>query len=415
MKKIIILCVICLFFGMVFQPAFANDVSIGIEKQPSFDGAFYKTYGDGEGRYVQQTDDGGYILVGDKNEQYLWLIKTDNAGNKEWDKTFSSPLSDRHFGNCVQLTSDGGYIIVGYRYHSLSQDGGAWLIKTDKNGNKIWDRTYGSDYGYIGECVQLTDDGGYIIIGSIYNDVWLVKVNDTGIKEWDKSFGGSKNDNGFYGQQTSDGGYIIVGETFSYGAGWYDGWLIKTDNLGNKEWDRTIGGSKQDHTYCVQQTNDGGYIITGVTESFGAGEDDVYLVKTDSDGNKIWDKTFGKKGVWETGYCVRQTPDMGYIITGEIFNWNIWDVYLIKTDSDGNKEWENSIVGGASKGYCVQQTTDGGYAIAGVKSFRVLLVKTNKVGDVRNKAVTVNMLLLRLLERFPLLQGLSNLWRLNVI
>jgi hypothetical protein len=401
---------------MVFQPAFADDISIDMEKQPLFDGAFFKTYGDGEGRYVQQTDDGGYILVGDKNEQYVWLIKTDNTGNKEWDKTFSSPSSNRHFGECIQKTTDGGYIILAYRYHSLSEEGGAWLIKTDKNGNKIWDETYGGWEWYIGRCVQQTSDGGYIIVGTSpgpqSDEIWLVKTDSNGNMTWEKEFGGQEEEAGYYVKQTTDGGYIIVGETFSYGAGMYDGWLVKTDSAGNKEWDSAFGGSEQDHAYCVQQTNDGGYIVVGVTESFGAGYDDVYLVKIDSNGNKIWHKTFGTKGGFETGYCVRQTPDMGYIITGEIFDWYIWDVYLIKTDSNGNKEWENSIVGGASKGYCVQQTTDGGYVIAGVKSFRVLLVKTNKVGDVRNKAIT-SPILLRIIERFPLLWRVISRLNLN--
>ena len=233
-----------------------------------------------------------------------------------------------------------------------------------------------------------------------------------------KTYGGEDYDEGFYVQQTTDGGYIITGLTDSFGAGDKDIWLIKTDSAGNKVWDKTFGGTDFDVGRCVQQTTDKGYIITGYTKSFSA-RTDGWLIKTDSTGNMIWNRTFGGTDL-DTGYSVQQTADGGFIITGITcsFGDSSRDVWLIKTDSTGNEVW-NRTFGGTDydRGWCVQQTTDGGYIITGeTSSFGagdtdVWLIKTDKNGNVRNKPITGNVLLQRLLERFPLLQRLCDVWR----
>jgi hypothetical protein len=299
-----------------------------------------KTFGgirDDRGHSVQQTSDGGFILLGwtesfDAREADVWLIKTDASGNIEWDRTFGG--SDRDKGSSVQQTSDGGFILVGYTESFGAGWADVWLIKTDADGNKLWDRTFGGSGLDSGSSVQQTSDGGFILVGYTTSfgaggfDVWLIKTDADGNKLWEKTFGGSGRDWGSSVQQTSDGGFILVGYTTSFGAG--DVWLIKTDANGNKQWDRTFGGSDWDEGWSVQQTSDGGFIIVGWTWSFGAG--DVWLIKTDANGNKQWDRTFGGSD-WDWGFSVQQTSDGGFIIVGATrsFGAGDYDVLLIKS------------------------------------------------------------------------------------
>jgi hypothetical protein len=371
-------------------------VGLGVGKSvaqaPSWE--WVKTFGgsnDDWGSSVQQTSDGGFILVGytasfGAGGPDVWLIKTDADGNKLWDRTFGGGGLDE--GRSVQQTSDGGFIIVGYTASFGAGD--VWLIKTDADGNKLWDRTFGGGNLDEGLSVQQTSDGGFIIVGYTasfgagWADVWLIKTDADGNKLWDRTFGGSDWDEGWSVQQTSDGGFIIVGYTVSFGAEWADVWLIKTDANGNKQWDRTFGGRYSDGGRSVQQTSDGGFILVGDTWSFGAGEADVWLIKTDANGNKQWDRTFGGSEN-DLGYSVQQTSDGGFIIVGATASFGAGgpDVWLIKTDANGNKQWDRTFGGRYSDGgRSVQQTSDGGFIIVGATrsfgagDYDVLLIKS---------------------------------------
>ena len=301
--------------------------------------------GDDLGESVQQTSDGGYILFGSTTsfgERDFYLIKLDPIGNEQWSQTYGD--IDNDWGYSAQQTNDGGYIMFGY---CAGEGDGLSLIKTDENGNEEWMQSYGSYPGDSGE-VQQTNDGGYVFCGMSGKAAAIFKVDENGNEEWTQSF------DIFYPswnvdmansvKQTNDGGYIVCGMSFWYSSGLqfdsYDVALIKTDQNGNEEWSESFGGYSEyggfyDEGFSVQQTNDGGYIITGRTSSFGNGGSDLYLIKTNSYGEEQWFQTYGGGG-FDAGYSVTQNTDGGYAICGEkTLNGNK-DVYLIITDVSGN-------------------------------------------------------------------------------
>jgi len=295
------------------------------------------------GYSIQQTTDGGYIITGGKgggngNSEDVYLIKTDVNGVELWSQTFGGTGQDYCFS--VQQTTDGGYVITGDTdsYGNGSYD--VYLIKTDVNGVELWSQTFGGPYYDEGKSVQQTTDGGYIITGTTgewgFGNVYLIKTDGSGIEQWSQTFGASTvNDWGQSVQQTTDGGYIITGGKGGGNGNSEDVYLIKTDGSGIEQWSQTFGGTGSGAGGSVQQTTDGGYIITGYTTSFGNGSRDVYLIKTDGSGIEQWSQTFGGTDDDE-GKSVQQTTDGGYIITGTTGGWGFRNVYLIKTDANGN-------------------------------------------------------------------------------
>jgi len=235
----------------------------------------------------------------------------------------------------------------------------------------VWQKTFGGSYDDGAYSIQQTKYGGYIVAGLTNSfgagnyDVYIIKLNGNGNKVWEKTYGGSNNDEAFSIQQTKDGGYIVAGWTNSFGAGDWDVYIIKLNGNGNKVWEKTYGGSNNDEAFSIQQTNDGGYIVAGWTNSFGAGGwiADVYIIKLDGNGNKVWEKTYGGSD-YDGAYSIEQTKDGGYIVAGltNSFGAGDWDVYIIKLDGNGNKVWEKTYGGSNDDGVIsIQQTTDGGY------------------------------------------------------
>ncbi len=297
----------------------------------------------------------------------------------EWNRTYGGASSDEAYA--VQQTIDGGYILAGTTGSIPGGDSNAWLVKTDAEGNPFWNQTYGGPYGDWGRALDQTADGGYVVAGTWQRehaitgefDAWLVKTDNNGNLQWNQTYGGSANDIAASVQQTADGGYILGGVTYSFGNGSADFYLVKTDSAGNMEWSKTYGGASGDTACSAEQTADGGYILAGATASFGAGESDAWLVKTDMDGNVQWNKTYGGSR-YDRANDVKQTADGGYVVagfcrwTGEGYTGDFW---LFKVDLNGDMQWSLRLNGGEDQqdeAYAVQQTADGGFAAAGCTS-----------------------------------------------
>lgn len=312
----------------------------------------------------------------------LYALEVSSSPNFSTDE-FSVMISDTAVIMTPVLNSSWHWRVRGKNALGLW---GAWSRRTFYRGY-TFTRIFGGSSDDGGSSVQQTVDGGFIIggatssIGAGYYDVYLIKTDIIGSLHWTKTFGGSNYDRGSSVQQTSDGGFVLTGETASFGAGGSDVYLIKTDANGNEQWTRTFGGSSDDRGSSVQQTTDGGYIIAGETSSFGAGGSDVYLIKTDANGNEQWIR----------GPSVHQTIGGGFIIAHNFFSFGAGggDVYLIKTDANGNQQWARTFGGSSDdRGSSVQQTTDGGFIVAGTTySFGaglsdVYLVKTDVNGNI---------------------------------
>jgi hypothetical protein len=276
-----------------------------------------KTFGnigiDEEGRSVYQTDEGGYFLINNPG-----LIKIDSSGNESWNKMSSESLI---YGHKMKNAS---YIIL--------EDLG--LKKVDSNGNETWSMNFSAPYAHQGKIVQETNEGDYIVV----LDHDLVKIDAIGNEAWDRKFAGWLKS----GQQTRDGGYIVVGYKENFGAlGDDEFWLIKTDSNGTEQWNRTFGTPGDNWGNSVQQAKDGGYVIAGWSDGI------ALLVKTDSLGKETWRKSFPGKGMSD-GYYVLQTKDGGYIMVGytrpkAAYGDRTSDLFLVRTDSNGNVKWEKIL------------------------------------------------------------------------
>jgi len=298
-------------------------------------------------------------------------------------------------GYSVQQAMDGGYIIAGATH--LWED--MYLVKTDSSGNVQWHRTYGGSASECAYSVLQTSDGGYVLAGYTESyvtpgsarNVYIIKTDLNGELVWSKSYGGKNYAYALSMDYTSDGGFILTGIALPYkplgGGSSEDVYLLKTDSNGNMEWDKIFeDDSGPEEAWSVQQTSDGGYVIGGWTH--GVGMNDFYLIKTDSSGNMQWDKTYGGSGN-DQAYSVQQANDGGYVITGHTDSFGGGtQAYLVKADSNGNMMWQKTYKGiETTYADSVQQTSDGGYVIAGAtyelnKPGEIYLVRTNSNGNV---------------------------------
>jgi len=385
------------FFGSTSSVAFASsddwiewsETYGGIED----DGEFHLVY-------LVQTFDGGITIAANTRSfgsgfSDCWLIRVDSSGNIEWTQTYGGENGDRVY-SLIQ-TANGGYVLAG-RTHSFGAGASdCWLVKVDSLGNMEWNQTYGGSNQDVALDVVQTSDGGYLIAGETWindgsdQDLWLIKTDVEGKMQWNRTYGGSSQETPFSLIETFDSGFAIAGRTRSFGVGDGDCWLVKVDNLGNMEWNKTYGGVETDHIESIVQTYDGGFALGATTESFspsGAIKTECWLIKTDNLGSMMWNKTYGgAENDWIHSLII--TSDGGFAFVGETDSYGAGsrDFYLVKTDPDGNIEWSRTY-GGADLdfGHSLVETLDGGFVLAGnTKSFGaggydVWLIKTNSLG-----------------------------------
>jgi hypothetical protein len=301
-----------------------------------------KQYAGSEARFVQQTSDNGYIVVGEKEED-IWLLKMDSNGDTVWTRRYGGETPD--YGYCVRETPDSGYVVVGLKDTKTlyPPKGIVWLIKTDSNGDSLWTRAYGEQDGEsVAYSLCLTDDGGYAISGATKTadsrELWLIKTDSLGDSLWARSYCSTLY-GGYCVQQTFDGGYIVVGDAHDPTQ---DVLLLKVDALGDTQWTKTYGTEGHDIGYWVEPISDGSYVICGMKDG-GPFEEDIWLLKTDSVGDTLWTKVFGGE-YRDYGHSVCLTPDYGYLIAGVkdygSFDNDIdSDMWLIRTDSLGDSSY----------------------------------------------------------------------------
>jgi hypothetical protein len=350
------------------------------------------------GNCVQPAGDGGYVVAGvlwrmGGSQSYVCLVKVDAHGRKLWNRIFGQ--GDVSSGKSIHETADQGYIVAGTTWSAEGTHSDIYLIKTDADGRDVWRRTYGGSGKDEGHSVCLTEDGGYVTagwtdsFGKGNRDVYLIKTDADGYEIWSRTYGGRGKDEGHSVCQTADGGYVVAGRTDSFGDGHDDVYLIKTDANGNPLWSKTFGGKGRDWGKSVRQAPDGGYIVAGTTWPFEGRYSDVLVIRTNPDGESTWHKTFGGR-YGDYGYSVQPTGG-GFVVAGSTRpsgRLGSSEVYLLNTDSDGSKVWSRTYAGAGSQyGFSVCRAMDGGYIVAGKTEpargddADIYLIKTTEDGD----------------------------------
>jgi hypothetical protein len=425
-KRTFLLCIITA--GIVREPASGQTIyPPPIEWQRSFGGT-----NDDRLRSLQQTADGGFILGGFSNSDPasgangnksssnfgnydFWVVRTDAGGNKLWDRSFGGSGEDVLFS--LQETTDRGFILGGY---STNRAGGNktsasfggydfWIVRTDANGNKLWDRSYGGANDDYLRTVKQTTDGGFILGGQSLsapggnktsalfgtNDFWVVRIDANGQSLWDRSYGGASADRLQDLQQTRDGGFILGGVSLSGNTtgnktnvnyGLNDMWLVKIDPDGNILWQRSYGGTGNDELLSLEETTDGGFILGGFSFSAASGNktsthygnassSDFWVIRTDARGDKIWETSLGGTSD-DSLRNLHQTFDRGFIIGGASSSgatgtktsatFGPPDYWVVRLSASNSPLWQMSFGGTGDDGiWSLQQTLDRGFIFGG--------------------------------------------------
>jgi hypothetical protein len=372
LKRILFILITITFQLLTLTPVFTG---AGLFAQSQFQRAIGGTVSD-LAYSIIQTADGGYVAAGWENSfgaggNDMYIVKFNNSGTLQWSRTIGGTGDDRALS--IVQTADGGYAAVGYTTSYGAGDYDLFIVKLDSSGTLQWSKTVGGTGGDFGYYIVRTIDGGYAVNAQIDSygagsyDFYIVKLDGSGTLQWSKTVGGTGSDYSFSIVQTADGGYAMAGETESFGAGNSDMYIVKLDGSGTLQWSRTVGGTGFDRARTFIKTTGGGYAMVGQTNSFGGGNQDFYIVKLDSTGTLQWSRTVGGTNI-EFAYSITQTTDGGYAAGGftNSFGGGLYDMYIVKLDASGTLQW-NKTVGGTGNDYgrFIIQTADGGYAVAG--------------------------------------------------
>jgi len=410
MKRFVLLFCELILFICLFTVCDVSFAQIPVIQWQSSFGGSDRDYSN----YIQQTKDSGYIAIGrtyssdgqitgfhaPATNEDIWVIKLTATGALAWEKCLGGSGTDQ--GKCIQQTKDGGYILTGWTNSTdgdITQSfggGDVWVVKLNDTGNIVWQRSYGEMGDDEGYYIQQTSDSGFIVAGrtdyepgyhfGTGTDMWVIKLDDTGGLTWKKCYGGTNDDEAYAIHQTNDGGYIVGGitassdgdVTYNHG-GMYDYWVVKIDDTGKIVWQHTYGGSGDDEGKDISLTIDSGYIMTGFSSSTDGdktsvfGGYDIWTIKINDTGGIIWNKSYGGSSD-DYAASVQQTADSGYVIAGYSYssdgevsaNYGDLDMWVVKTDSMGNLQWQKNL-GGDSIDECSRaiQTFDGGFAVIG--------------------------------------------------
>ncbi|MDP8205525.1 MAG: T9SS type A sorting domain-containing protein [Candidatus Electryonea clarkiae] len=324
-----------------------------------------------------QTDDGGFALAGKTNsigagDFDFWLVKTDSDGDSLWSRNYGGDSDD--VCNSIIQTSDGGFVLAGYTNSYGDSINDFYLIKTDSDGELLWLKTYGGeDYDKCLDIIE-TSDGGFALagftasFGSGRDDAWLLKTDRNGDSLWSRTYGGESSDFFICLVQTSDGGFALGGDTRSFGEHFTDFWLVKTDSVGDSLWSQTGGDGFDNVCNSIIQTEDNGYMLTGYT--YIDGQTNSWLVKFDENGGLLSSIPFGGQNR-EVSKSLIPTVDGGYAFAGYTTSSGAGekDFWIVKADSTGDSLWSRTFGGGNDDVcYSVIQTPDNGFVLAGATS-----------------------------------------------
>lgn len=353
-------------------------LSIPVFAQP--DSLWSRNYGGGDDDWcfaLVQTTDGGYVLAGHSGNtsasSHVWIVKTDGNGDVLWNRSFGGSDYDQCYA-AIQ-TLDGGYALAGRTYSFGAVGWDAWIVKTNAGGDSLWGRTFGGESDDWFSSLIQTSDGNFAVAGLTGSfgfgggDAWLVKISPGGDSLWSRTFGGGSHDWCSSIIENSNGELCLAGGTQSFGSASTNFWLVVTSANGDTLWSRTYGGNSHDECRSIIESSDGGYVLAGSTYSFGTWPENFWVVKTSSLGDSVWSQVFSGAGEDEC-FSVVQALDEGCLLGGTgSYGSGGTDFWLAKVDASGNDLWVKTF-GGVNNDACTAliRTSDDGYALAGSSS-----------------------------------------------